>query len=362
MLAVFQLDKLGGKERDCVAVARFLWDRGHDVTVVTTSITKDLSFPFRVASLPRSGVFNHVRARAFAQAVVEHYRTAKFDVLFAFEKIPGADLYYAADSVVASARPDLRRWLPRRRTYLALERGVFEKTARSRVFFLTERQREEYVAAYEFDRSRSAVLPLILHDERFQATKATVDRATVRELLNLPRNAIVAIAVAAVPRQKGVDRILAAIVHRRDLHLLIVGSTDSWVKRRIRRLNIEDRVRVLPYFSNIMHLLLAADFLIHPARLEAAGQVIGESLLAGAPAIVAEICGYVSEVERSEAGVVLREPFCHNALVSAISDMIDRLPALRAAAAAASATLIQSRGRWLSAIAQELEGKSEYED
>lgn len=357
ILAVFQLEKLGGKERDCLAIGRFLFERGHDVTVVTTSMAKDLSLPFRAVLLRRSGVFNHVRARAFGQAVVEHSGTAKCDVLIAFEKIPGADYYYAADIAIARARDSVLPWLPRHRARLALERGVFENTAQTRVFFLTERQRGAYAAAYGFDAARGTLLPLILHDERFEAAQAKNDRASLRDLLKLPRNAIIGIAVAVAPIQKGVDRTLAMLAERRDLHLVIVGSTDSRVDQQIKKLNLEDRVRMVPYVSNIMQFLHAADFLVHPARLEAAGQVIIESLLAGIPAIVTEICGYASEIEKSGAGVVLPEPYRQGAFLDAISDMIERLPSLQAAAGAASARLMQSRGQWLYAVAQELESR-----
>jgi UDP-glucose:(heptosyl)LPS alpha-1,3-glucosyltransferase len=354
MLAVFQLEKLGGKERDCLAIALLLSSRGHEVVLLTTSKAQDLALPFEVVCFKRSGVLNHLRAKEFSRAVMQYAGAAKSDVLVAFERIPGADVYFAADQPFV-AQVGARRWLPRYRTYRALERGVFERAARTRVFFLTQRQREQYVAAYQFDASRGVVLPLILHDERFEATKIDVDRESVRDILGLPRDTIVGIAIALAPMQKGVDRVLLAVANRPDLHLLIVGSTSSWVNRQIRKLDIARRVKVLPYVPDIMRLLKAADFLIHPARLEAAGQVIVEALLARIPVIASGVCGYSTEVEQSGAGVVLPEPFRQEALADAISDVINRLPNLRTAAEAASAEIIQGRGQWLYAVAEQLE-------
>ncbi len=354
MLAVFQIRKKGGKERDCLALAQFLAHRGHEVTVVTTSAESASSLPFKLTILPKSNFTNHARASAFARAVGELNASTKPDAFMAFEKIPGADFYYAADTVTASSL-DFRSWLPRRRTFLALERGVFGKSSRSRVFFLTARQRDEYIAAYDFDPSRSVVLPLILHDDRYQAVLDHPQRIQIREQLGLPRQATVAISVAVQAKQKGVDRTLAALTAYPQLHLLIVGSSDKWLTRRIQKLRLEDRVRVVPYASNVMHLMLAADFLVHPARIEAAGQVISEALLAGCPAIVSAICGYASEVTRSDAGIVLPEPFRPETLVDAISIMMKHLPTLRRAAADASTRQRECRGHWLTVIAEEVE-------
>ena len=355
MLAIFQISKQGGKERDCLALAQFLTNRGHEVTLVTTSAVSRSSLPFKLTILPKFNLTNHARARAFARAVGELNASTRPDALMAFEKIPGADFYYAADAVTASPDRNLRSWLPRRRTFLALERGVFGKSSRSRVFFLTARQRDEYIAAYDFDPSRSVVLPLILHDDRYQAVLDHSQRIQIREQLGLPRQATVAISVAVQAKQKGVDRTLAALTAYPQLHLLIVGSSDKWLTRRIQKLRLEDRVRVVPYASNVMHLMLAADFLVHPARIEAAGQVISEALLAGCPAIVSAICGYASEVTRSDAGIVLSEPFRPEILIDAISIMLKTLPTLRRAAAAESTRQRECRGHWLTVIADEVE-------
>ncbi len=65
-LAIFQLEAMGGKERDCLAIAAHLTRRGHDVSLVTTR-ARDLTCP--VTILPGKGMTNHGRARAFADAV-----------------------------------------------------------------------------------------------------------------------------------------------------------------------------------------------------------------------------------------------------------------------------------------------------
>jgi UDP-glucose:(heptosyl)LPS alpha-1,3-glucosyltransferase len=355
MLAVFQLDRCGGKERDCLAIGRFLLSSGHEIAIVTTSSAAASLADFQMITLPRCGLTNHARARAFARAVSDLRSTSKTDILIAFEKIPGADFYYAADGAIGSRTNDFLSWLPRRQCMLAAERGVFGKIARSRVFFLTAGQRDEYSKLYDFDPLRSILLPLVLHDDRYEAAVNPPDRIQVRKQLGLPTEGIVAVSVAVKPKQKGVDRAVAAVAAHPKLHLVIVGSSNRWLKQQVRALKLEDRVHIMPYVSDVIPLMFGADFMVHPARIEAAGQVIGEALLAGCPAIVSGNCGYSTEVHRSGAGIVLPEPFAQAALIDAISSMMKDLYALRRAAAAESLRQRKQRGNWLTIIAEEVE-------
>jgi UDP-glucose:(heptosyl)LPS alpha-1,3-glucosyltransferase len=350
-LAIFQLETLGGKERDCLAVAAHLQQRGHDLTLVTTRATpRELP----VAIVPRKGFSNHGRARHFAKAVIDYRDRHRPDLLLSFERVPGADFHYAADAAVAARMTGAKSFLPRQRTYLQLERGVFENP-RARFFFLTEAQRDQYAVHYDFDSARGTVLPVILHGERFEAARTTAEPNATRGKLGLPLNATVALAVAVKPKQKGLDRSLDALARFPNLHLVSAGSTDPWIVEQAKALKIADRIHVLPYGTNVMDLMAMADFLLHPARAEAAGQVIAESLLAGRPAIVSGICGYAGDITRSGAGLVLREPFDPQDLIAAMTSMLERLPAMTAAAQAESNRLQSQRGRWLSVIADAIE-------
>jgi UDP-glucose:(heptosyl)LPS alpha-1,3-glucosyltransferase len=148
---------------------------------------------------------------------------------------------------------------------------------------------------------------------------------------------------------------MEAIAAHPNVHLVLAGSSDPWVAPRVKELRLQDRVHILPYAGNVMDLLSAADLFLHPAREEAAGIVIGEALLAGAPVIVSSVCGYAPEVARSGAGIVLPDPFRIEALIEAIGDLIRRLPEFRQLAAAESARLQQLRGHWLQFIVDRVE-------
>ena len=356
-LAVSQLTKLGGKERDCLATARHLAERGHQVTVLTTAVADDLAAaPFRIELLRVRGFSNHSRSAAFARAVLKSHRQQGGDLLFAFDRMPGADVFFAAD------RSYLRRYhglaaklLPRRRTMLALERGVYDPKAATRLLFLTAQQRDEYQQFYGFDPVRGSVLPMILHDERFAALEGAAERGAVRRELGIPDDATLVLGIGIAARLKGFDRTLAAVAAQPNLHLLLAGSSDRWLAPQVAELGLQDRVRLLPYVPNVMDLLLAADLFVHPAREEAGGIVIGEALLAGLPVIVSAVCGYAPVVARAGAGIVLPEPFTPEALSAALIEVIGALPAFRERASAEAANLRETRGAWLRCIAEQVE-------
>ena len=56
----------------------------------------------------------------------------------------------------------------------------------------------------------------------------------------------------------------------------------------------------------------SADLLIHPAREEAAGNIIIEALVSGLPSIVTSEVGFSSEVQKFRSGTVLEGEFNQN--------------------------------------------------
>lgn len=348
ILAILQLKKMGGKERDCIAIAHYLKTRGHSVEIVTTSTNATAITGCFATRLVAPAITNQARARAFAEASIVHRNRSANSVLLSFERIPGADFFYAADN------PTPRRWIwtPRYRTRIALETGVFAGSAQTRIFFLTARQQDAYAAAHDFDPARCTILPLILHDDRYEAD-IHGDSGIIRRALGIPADAPLAVSIATNPRLKGIDRLLDALTLQPRLHLLIVGSRQRWLLHQIRALGLHERVHAVRYAAGIMRYISAADVLVHAARAEAAGQVIAEALLAGVPVVVSDACGYANHV--GTAGIILSEPFGVDQLSAALATMIDQLPTFTMAAQKHSSQLFRQRGEWLKVIAEQIE-------
>ena len=352
-LAAINFAVMGGKERDCVAIARHLAGRGHDVRLLTTTRAVP-DVPLFVEQVPVRALTGHGRAAAFARKV--RRRADAFDTVLAFDKLPGADFCYAADVCLAAQEPGLKRFLPRRRALVALERAVFAPPSRTQCFFLNTRQAADYARVHGTPPERSVVLPLILHPDRRPPERFYAGREDTRARLGIPAQVPLAITLAATnPQRKGLDRTVAALAAVPELHLLVVGGvTGPRFLRQAARMGAKNRFHALGYTPDVAQLLAAADLMMHPARVEAAGLAVVESLLAGVPVVASAACGYAGEIERSAAGVVVREPFRQPELDEAVRRVI-RQSALMKARARAYGQNLPPETAWLDAIAERIE-------
>lgn len=335
---------MGGRERDCLAVASGLAALGHDIVLVTGQPPAASLQNVEIVTVPATGLSNHARAVRFSQEFSRWRSANPADVSLGFDRMEGLDFFYCADQ----PRPVRRGWrgfLPRNAAYRKLEAAIFGPRSRTHVFFLAEPQCRNYQALYDLPQSRFEVLAVTL---KAAAPKVFYERrAAVRAELGIAPDAVLFVNVAAYGRQKGVDRVLDALAGLPQARFLSVGIADAGEFRaQARKLGLEDRVRFLPYRDDIAGAIGAADLMVHPARVETTGNVIVESLLYGVPVICSAVCGYSTHVAESGGGIVLSEPFRADALRAALQDCTrpDRLEQLRAKARAYSPVLAASPG------------------
>ncbi|MGB0776294.1 MAG: glycosyltransferase, partial [Akkermansiaceae bacterium] len=87
--------------------------------------------------------------------------------------------------------------------------------------------------------------------------------------------------------------------------------------------------------------MLAADMLIHPARMEAAGMVLTEALVQGLPVLCTENCGYAKHI--ADAGSVV---VSEDAGAQTIAQGIDKILAERVKLSAAALDWVDSENRF----------------
>lgn len=315
-ITIQSLNTVGGKERDALAIARGLAGRGHEITILTRSARVPIPAGLELRLTGTEGWTNHAQARNFARAAAAARSTGRFDALLSFDKLKDADAYYAADVCFAGRAGGAKKWLPRHAGYAALEAECFGAGGPD-ILFLCRKQAEEYRRHYRLDSSRAVILPPIIHDA---GTAMFYERrAAVRESFGIPASAVLAVSVAVYPRQKGVDRTIAALREVPQLHLLAVGLNDvAGPQALAAKHGLGARTWFCGYRDDIDDVLAAADVMLHPARIENTGLVILESLLAGVPVIASAACGFAEYIERFGAGIVLAEPFDANDYVGAI--------------------------------------------
>lgn len=327
--AIVSLFPNGGLQRDCMAIARLLDAQGHQVTIFTSRVIGDLGGDIRVEVLPVRAWTNHGRNAGFSKEIA--WRGAgKFDRIVGFDKLEGLDILYCADPPVAPHyERGLKRFLPRGRKLTALERACFAPEVKTKLLLLSQPQVDAYRSAWGTQAERITLLPPTVNAQRRKPQLRTDGtRKWLREEMAVGANGWLWLAVGSQLRVKGIDRTLEALESFSDARLVVAGiAPSSKAGRKLLRVagkhGVRDRVRLLGMREDIPELMAATDILVHPARTETTGTAILEAVVNGLPVVATAVCGYAEHVARSDAGMVLPEPFSQAAFVAKLRDAQD---------------------------------------
>ena len=332
----------GGLTRDACAIAQTCRARGHEVLMIarerrdapplesslessnesshTSPNTPSHDFTLRL--LPNRARHNHAKDRQFA----DEWRAVAHDfgaqLCIGFNKMPGLDLYYAADGCFAHKITVRHRvlhrllaHLPRYRAYLAMERAVFAGDFGAQILLIAANQRRHFQRWYATPDARFTALPPGIDRARIAGADALARRAAFRREWQLTDSDTVMLAVGSGFRTKGVSRSLRALASlppslRAQAHLFVVGADKlpQW-RRRARRLGLGERVIFTGARDDVDAFMLGADVLAHPAVSENTGTVLLESMVAGLPIVATDVCGYAHYIADEHFGAVVAAPF-----------------------------------------------------
>lgn len=280
---------------------------------------------------------NPGKNRRFAAQLSQAVAEFAPHLVVGFNKMPGLDLYYAADDCFAD-KCEERGWLyqltPRARQAVAFERAVFGVQSSTDIMLIAPKQLAVFRRFYGTPDARMTLLPPGISRDRIAGDDENVAlarRRNFRRQWRLNDDDILLLAVGSGYQTKGVDRTLAAFASlpsawRERAHLFIVGVGKAPpLEKMARRLGVHSRVRFTGGRTDVPEFLLAADVLIHPARQEAGGIVLLEALVAGLPVIATDVCGYAPYLTQAGLGCVLASPFEQPALNRALREFVERI-------------------------------------
>ena len=87
----------GGLQRDFMRIALECQQRGHSIRVYTLIWEGDVPPGFEVLVAPVKAIFNHRRNEKLTDWMNADLAKRPVDRLIGFNKMPGLDVYYAAD-------------------------------------------------------------------------------------------------------------------------------------------------------------------------------------------------------------------------------------------------------------------------
>jgi len=341
VFCLFYFFPYGGQQRDFLKIAEICQHRGHSIHVLVMDVAGDFPPGFMVTQIKSHGLSNHRRCLDFSRKVRDVLAKSDFDAVVGFSKMPGLDVYYAADTCyrekVFASRSSLYRWSDRFRVYEALERAVFEPAAKTEILLISEVEKDNFIRHYGTPEGRFHPLPPGISRDRIAPANAAEIRQALRAELGLGEGDLMMLMIGSAFKTKGVDRAMIALASlapelRKRCRLYIVGQDKQAPFLRLsRKLGLGSQVCFLGGRSDVPRFLLGADILLHPAYLENTGTVLVEAIAAGLPVLATSVCGYASHIEKAGAGLLIPQPFSQDAMNDLLARMLisNELPVWR---------------------------------
>jgi UDP-glucose:(heptosyl)LPS alpha-1,3-glucosyltransferase len=267
---------------------------------------------------PVKAFFNHRRNEKLSAWMAADLAKRPVDRLIGFNKMPGLDVYYAADGCFEDKAQNLRhslyRYFGRYKHFADYERAVFAKDAKTEVLMISEVQQPLFIKHYDTPLERFHLLPPCIAQDRRAPPNAAEIREGFRKEFDLGDDDLLLVQIGSGFKTKGVDRTLKAVAAlpaelKKRTRLFVIGQDDP-------------NVQFLKGRSDIPRFLLGADLLIHPAYNENTGTVLLEALVAGLPVLVSAVCGYAHYIAEADSGLVLDEPFEQAQLNQYLANML----------------------------------------
>jgi hypothetical protein len=189
-----------------------------------------------------------------------------------------------------------------RRLLLRRAAATLPGGSRQRTFFLTEGARH--------DRLVLRKMTVDVETLGRQATALASERHAIRASLGLAPDDIVAITVARLVPEKGIDLLLRSLKSTAGVRLLIVGDGPQRpnLDRLAADLGVEHRVvwsgRLC--HQDVVKAYVASDFLVLASRFEPWGLVVNEAMACGLPVVVSSAVGCADDlVAATGAGLIV---------------------------------------------------------
>jgi UDP-glucose:(heptosyl)LPS alpha-1,3-glucosyltransferase len=324
---LFKYFPFGGLQRDFMRIAKECVKRGHSVDVYTMEWDGELDLALPVHIISPKSRQNHTRSQHFAAQLKKEFANKHYDLIVGFNKMPGLDVYYAADTCFRAKYSAWHKLLPRHRHWMAYENAVFAKEKNTQILTISKSEQDKFLQYYQTDASRLHLLPPGIAKDRIAPLDAANQRETKRRELHLKDDELLLLLVGSGFKTKGLDRILQGIAALPDTlknrtTLYVVGDDHAaHFKKQANRLNLQ-RIYFLGGRDDVPRLLLAADLLVHPSYYESAGMVLLEAMVSGLPVLTTDVCGYAHYVSSANAGIVLPSPFKQTDFNHALQNML----------------------------------------
>ncbi len=329
---LFKYFPYGGLQRDFLRIARTCIERGHMVHAFCLAWQGPVPDWLPVTVLSNSRLTNHGKCQAFSRSLKPILDRGGYDLVAGFDKMPGLDVYYAADPCYRARAKRTHSWLyrltRRYRHFLSFEQAVFDPAVGTEILAISAREQSNYERHYGTPSERFNLLPPGITRDYVPPENVAEQRKEMRKRLGANPNEKIMLFVGSDFKRKGLDRALQAMAKlpshtRKVVQLHILGPDNKRpFQRMAKRLSIQHQVRFWGGQDNAPLFFWGADLLIHPAYEENTGTVLLDALVSGLPVLTTDVCGYAHHIDAAQAGFVVPSPFSIKALAARLEEMM----------------------------------------
>lgn len=329
---LFKYFPFGGLQRDFVHIAQACQDRGHSIHVYAMSWEGDLPSGFIVSLIRSRGITNHQRCENFSKSLTKLFEREQFDLIIGLNKMQNLDVYYAADpcykAKVMEGKGSIYRLGPRYRSYLRLEKAVFDPSSKTLILLISEKERAKYIQYYDTPEERFHSLPPGISRDRIITDNVEAIRKETRNVLNVSDDEFLLLMVGSAFKTKGLDRSLLALAGlperlRKKTRLFVIGKGKvAPFQNMAKRLKIPEHLYFLGAREDVPKFMVSADLLLHPAYSENTGTVLIEAMASGLPVLASDICGYAFHVKNAGAGLLIPSPYHQQTFNDLLREML----------------------------------------
>lgn len=331
---LFNYFPYGGLERNFLKISMECIARGHSLDIYTMWWEGENLKNTTVILVPYRGRSNHTKVASYVENLSKYLDKRAYDLVMGFNRIPGMDLYYAADVCYADRiqrrQPLFHKFSPRDRIFMELERAVFSEDSETEILLLSGKEKKTYQSLYGTPEKRFHLVPPGVNRNHIRSSLGKETREKVRTNLGLSGKDNFLLMVGSHFHTKGVDRAIKALASlpdslRKTTRLFIIGKGVERPYRLLAGLlGISGKVIFLGTRDDVPLFLAGADFVLQPSRTENTGNPIVEAIVAGIPVMATESCGYAFHINRADSGVVIPDaPFSQKRMNAMLKEMLN---------------------------------------
>ncbi|MBY0029981.1 glycosyltransferase family 4 protein [Priestia aryabhattai] len=311
---------------------RLLLDQGHQVDIacninknISIELTErgcrvfNISFQRSPLSRENYGAYKQLRELILKEQyelVHTHTPIASACVRLACKKMKNVKVVYTAHGFHFFKKAPLSNWL----VYYPIERYLAKYTD-----VLITINKEDYERAKRsFKAKEVRYIPGVGIDTKGYIEYKSINKDKKREELGIPNETFTILSVGELNRNKNHETVIRAIssLGNKKINYIIcgAGSLHTYLEDLIKKLGIEEQVRLLGYRTDIKEICQTADVFAFPSMREGLGLAALEAMASGLPIITSNVHGIVDYSVDGVTGFT-----CDPTDIKGFAQSIDRL-------------------------------------